>query len=89
MDNLNVVRSIARLLDHVRLTKPLPLVKDADLIATVQHMISARRAETVRITKVKVHAAEADVQQGRVRAEDGLGNMEADTAADLRRRYHY
>ena len=81
VDNLDVVRSIAWLLEHGRLSKPLPLVKDGDLIATVQHMISAGEAETVRITKVKGHAAEADVEQRRVRAEDRLGYMEADTAA--------
>ena len=39
------------------------------------------------MTKVKGHATEADVEQGRVRAEDRLGNMEADTAADLGRRH--
>ena len=31
--NLNVARSIGRLLDHDSLDKPLPLVKDGDLIA--------------------------------------------------------
>ena len=36
IDNLNVARSIGRLLDHGRLSKPLPLVKDGDLIALVQ-----------------------------------------------------
>ena len=33
IDNLNVARSIGRLLDHDSLVKPLPLVKDGDLIA--------------------------------------------------------
>ena len=37
-----VVWSIARLLDHGCLSKPLPLVKDGDLIAIVQRMILAR-----------------------------------------------
>ena len=31
---------------------------------------------TVRVTKVKVHASEADVENGRVREEDRLGNAE-------------
>ena len=35
IDNLNVARSIGRLLDHDRLVKPLPLVKDGDLVALV------------------------------------------------------
>ena len=39
IDNLNVVRFIGRLLDHGSFSTPLPLVKDGDLIAVVQHMI--------------------------------------------------
>ena len=35
IDNLNVAGSIGRLLDHDCLVKPLPLVKDGDLIALV------------------------------------------------------
>ena len=35
IDNLNVARSIGRLLDHGSLNKPLPPVKDGDLIALV------------------------------------------------------
>ena len=86
IDNLNVVRSIGRLLDADCLAKPLPLVKDGDLIALVQYMIRTRGQETVRVTKVKGHAKDVDVQQGRVRLIDQQGNAEADTAADLGRR---
>ena len=39
IDNLNVARNVGRLLDHDSLVKPLPLVKDGDLIALVQYMI--------------------------------------------------
>ena len=53
IDNLNVARSIGRLLDHGSLNKPLHLVKDGDLIALVQYMIRTRGRETVRVTKVK------------------------------------
>ena len=49
IDNLNVVRSIGRLLDFDCLTKPLPLVKDGDLIALVQYMIRTRGRETQRL----------------------------------------
>ena len=79
--------SIGRLLDHDRLIKPLPLVKDGDLIALARYMIRTRGRETVRVTKVKGHANETDVEQGRVRLEDQLGNVEADAAADLGRRH--
>ena len=49
----------------------MPLVKDGDLIAVVRHMIHARGPDTVRVTNVKGHATEADVEQGRVRKEEG------------------
>ena len=85
IDNLNVAGTVGRLLDNDCLVKPLPLVKDGDLVALVQYMISTRGRETVRVTKVKGHAEDSDVQQGRVRLENQLGNAEADTAADLGR----
>ena len=87
IDNLNVARSIGRLLEYGSLVKPLPLVKDGDLIALVQYMIRTRGRETVRVTEVNVHAEDVDVQQGRVRLLDQQGNSEADTAADLGRRH--
>ena len=83
VDNLDVVRTIARLLDHGTLSTPLPWVKDGDLIATVKHMILARVPETVRITKTKGHATQADVEQCGVRVDDKFGNAEAHTVADL------
>ena len=87
IDNLNVVRSIGRLLDAGCLAKPLPLVKDGDLVALVHHMIRTRGRSTVRVTKVKGHAKDYDVQHGRVRLVDQQGNVEADIAADLGRRH--
>ena len=86
IDNLNVARCIGRLLDHDCLTKPLPLVKDGDLIALVRFMIRTRGRETDRVTEVKGHAKDVDVQQGRVRLVDQQGNAEADAAADSGRR---
>ena len=47
IDNLNVARSIGRLLDRDSLIKPLPLVKDGDLIALARYMIRTRGRETV------------------------------------------
>ena len=65
----------------------LPLLKDGDLVTFAMYMIQAREQDTVRVTKVKGHATEADVEQGRVRLEDRLGNQKADAAADLGRRH--
>ena len=59
------------------------MVKDGDLVALARYMIRARGRETVRVTKVKGHAEDVDVQQGRVRLLDKQGNAEADNAADL------
>ena len=87
IDILNVAMTIGRLLDRDRLTKPLPLVKDGDLVAPAQYMIRTRGRHTVRVTKVTGHATDVDVDQGRVRVEDKLGNAEADTAADVGRRH--
>ena len=87
IDNLNVARSIGCLLDSDCLSKPLPLVKDGDLIALARYMIRTRGRDTVRVTKVKGHAEDVDVQQGRVRLLDKQGNAEADNAADLGRRH--
>ena len=50
-------------------------------------MIRTGCRDTVRVTKVKGHAEDVDVQQGRVRLLDKLGNAEADNAADLGRRH--
>ena len=64
IDNLNVARTLGRLLDRDHLVRPLPLVKDGDLIALAQDMIRTRGRDTVRVTKVKGHAEDVDVQQG-------------------------
>ena len=55
-------------------------------------LLSSKRSvlgvgDTVRVTEVKGHAEDVDVQQGRVRLVDQQGNAEADTAADLGRRH--
>ena len=57
------------------------------MIALVQYMIRTRGREKVRVTEVKGHAEDVDVQQGRVRLLDQQGNAEADLAADLGRRH--
>ena len=61
---------------------PLPLVKDGDLLATINSMLCLRGVDTVKVSKVKGHAT-AMVDSGDVRLEDLIGNDGADTAADL------
>ena len=55
------------------------------MIALARYMIRTRGRETVRVTTVKGHAEDVDVQQGRVRLVDQHVNAEADAAADLGR----
>ena len=49
-DSLFVARTNGRLLDRDSSVKPLPLIKNGDLVAVVQHMIRTRGRETVRVT---------------------------------------
>ena len=63
------------MLDHGSLVKPLPSVKDGDLIALARYMVRTQGRETVRVTKVKGHAEDVDVQQGRVRLLDQQENV--------------
>ena len=60
---------------------------DGDLVALVQYMIQGRGRDTVRVTKVEGNATDDDVEHGRVRIADKVGNAEADAAADLGRRH--
>ena len=50
-------------------------------------MILARGPGTAKVTKVKGHATDADVELGRVRVEERLGNSKAAAAAALGRRH--
>ena len=59
---------------------------DGDLLVLIRRMIDLRGGDTVRITKVKGHADEGMVADGRVRMVDRLGNNAADEAADFGRR---
>ena len=86
VDNLNVVRHVGRLLDGRPGSIPFELLEDGDLLLLIDRMIRRRAPDTVRISKVKGHADEAMVLDGRVREVDRLGNNAADEAADFGRR---
>ena len=87
IDNLNVARGTACLLDSECLSKPFPLVQNGNLISLARCLIRTRDRDTVRVTRVKEHAEDVDVQQGRARLLDKHGNAEADNAVDLGRRH--
>ena len=86
VDNLGVVRHVGRLLDGHHGSVPLELVKDGDLLLLIGRVLRLRGLDTVRVTKVKGHADEGMVHDGRVRELDRLGNDAADEAADFGRR---
>ena len=54
-------------------------------ILLIDRTLCQRGTDTVRVTKVKGHAAEDIVQAGRVRELDWIGNIAADEAADFGR----
>ena len=61
-----------------------------EMLLLVQQMIRWRGSANAAVTKVKGHADEGLVAQGRVREVDRIGNNEADAAADLgRKRVHH
>ena len=86
VDNLGDVRHDGQLLDDCSFYAPLELVTDDDLLILLRRMIDLRGSSTVRVTKVKGHADEGMVSDGRVRELDRLGNNAADEAADFGRR---
>ena len=86
VDNLNVVRLVGRMLDGNLGAQPFQVVPDGDLLCLIHHMLLLRGLDTVKVTKVKGHASEDMVVDGRVRDLDRLGNRAADEAADFGRR---
>ena len=86
VDNLNVVRHVGRLLDGCFGAQPFEVLNDGDLLFLIHRLLCLRGFDTVRISKVKGHASEDMVVDGRVRDLDRLGNSAADEAADFGRR---
>ena len=86
VDNLGVVRHVGRLLNGGYCSPSFELVSGGDLLVLIRRMLDLRGRDTVQITKVKGHAHEGMVLDGRVRELDRLGNNAADEAADFGRR---
>ena len=86
VDNLGVVRHVGQILAGSPGATPFELVMDGDLLLLIDRMLHLRGLDTVRISKVKGHADQEMVLDGRVRELDRLGNNAADEAADFGRR---
>ena len=86
VDNANVVGHVARIIANKSLARPFELLVDGDLLALVKMLVEARGDGTTAISKVKGHADEGLVRDGRVREVDKIGNDLADEAANFGRR---
>ncbi len=64
---------------------PLSLCTDGDLLACIDRMVRYRSARSIRVSKVKGHATDLMVAEGKVRREDKDGNDAADVAANFGR----
>ena len=84
--NLGVVWHVGQLLAGRRSSVPFELVHDGDLLLLIERILHLRCLDTVRISKIKGHADEGTVLDGRVREIDRLGNAAADEAAYFGRR---
>ena len=76
--------SVGRILHHWT-GAPFCLCTDGDLLACVSGMLRYRTRGSVKVSKVKGHATDTMVADGRVRGEDKAGNDAADMAADFGR----
>ena len=77
---------VGRILDGNLGAQPFQVVPDGDLLYLIDRMLQLRGLDTVKISKVKGHADDGMVLDGRVRDFDRLGNNAADEAADFGRR---
>ena len=84
IDNKNVCNNVGRIVAGWSGT-PFSLCTDGDLLCCIDNMIQYRSAHSVKVSKVKGHATDAMVAEGKVRKEDKDGNDAADIAADFGR----
>ncbi len=64
------------------------LVSDGDLWHHFEQAAKAKGPRSIRITKIKGHASQEQVDQGIYRTCDKLGNEQADHAADVAVKMH-
>ena len=84
VDNLNVVRHVSHILSGASRGRPLHLCTDGDFLSKLLTSF-VRGIRTTQVPKVKGHADDCTVRDGRVRALDKAGNDLADRAADFGR----
>ena len=63
--------------------KPWNILTDGDLWKWFAEVVEAKGAEAIRLTKMKGHATDQMVQEGKVKQEHKDGNDGSDEAADI------
>ena len=63
--------------------KPFNILPDSDLWEWFARLVKAKGADAVKLTKVKGHATDEMVNQGKVKADHKEGNDASDEAADI------
>ena len=86
VDNANVVAQVAHIIARKDPVRPFELLVDGDFLAPVRMLVLAGGLGTTAISKVKGHADEGLVRDGRVREAHRIGNNMADEAAYFGRR---
>ena len=72
VDNLNVVRHVARIVSGKKEGRPFELCVDGDLLSLIENMVHKRGPGSNLVSKVKGHADMAMVHDRRVRLLDKL-----------------
>ena len=80
MTKAKAVQQLVR--DCLMSQRPWGVQKDGDLWAMLHRYLQAKGAHAVAFSKVKGHATDSDVMEGKVRADDKKGNDHADAAAE-------
>ena len=84
IDNKNVCNNVGKILTGWS-GAFFSLYTDGDLLKCLHSMVLYRSAHSVRVSKVKGHATDTMVAQGKVRREDKDSKDAADIAADFGR----
>ena len=88
VDKANLLKSKAEKLEEEGKVDPKKILKkhwglqtDGDLWEAYWRALRSRGSKSIKVTKVKGHATKEQVEEGKVRIEDKIGNDKADLAA--------
>ena len=73
-DSMAYLLKASKILQGGNPRKPFNIIPDGDLWEWFAKIVKAKGAEAVRFTKVKGHATDEIVNQGKVKGEHKIGN---------------